>query len=210
MTMLSRRAFAAFAFCTALVMSAGVRADTAADANSAQSAIRALADKALVLVNDKAMSDKDRADKFRVLFQDSFDIPEVGKFVLGRHWKNATPDQQKEFLTDFTDFTVLTWSTRFKDYSGVSFELVGASAADDGFIIVDSLVKRSQGDPLHLGWRVHKVDGQWRITDILVEGVSMALTQRQDFAGAMQSSGGKLENLLATMRKKNDELRAGK
>ncbi len=130
--------------------------------------------------------------------------------MLGRHWKTATPEQQQDFITAFEDFTVLTWSTRFKDYSGVSFKLEGASPADTGFWIVDSRVIRNQGDPLLLGWRVHQVDGGWRITDILVEGVSMALTQRQDFASAIQSSGGTIASLLATMHKKIDELRAGK
>lgn len=210
MTMLSRRVFAAIAFGAVLMMGAvSARADDA-EANDAQKFIRALADKALVLVNDKAMSDKDRADKFRTLFIATFDIPEIGKFVLGRHWKNATPQQQQDFIVSFEDFTVLTWSTRFKDYSGVSFELDGATPADEGFYIVDSRIKRSQGEPLPLGWRVHKVDGQWRITDILVEGVSMALTQRQDFAAAIQSSGGTVDSLLTTMHKKIEELRAGK
>ncbi|HEY1723520.1 MAG TPA: ABC transporter substrate-binding protein [Magnetospirillaceae bacterium] len=211
MTVLSRRAFAAFTFCAALCLGiAGARADDAATANDAQNFIHGMADKALVLVNDKNLSDKDRADRFKDLFVQAFDIPEVGKFVLGRHWKTASPTQQKDFIESFEDFTVLTWSTRFKDYSGVSFEIEGSSPADEGYWVVDSLVKRAQGEPLHLGWRIHKVDGAWKITDILVEGVSMALTQRQDFASAIQSSGGTVESLLATMHRKIEELRAGK
>jgi phospholipid transport system substrate-binding protein len=209
MTLLSRRAFAAFALSTVLLAGTAARADEAADANAAQTFIRGLADKALVLVNNKTISDKDRADRFRDLFVASFDIPQIGQFVLGRHWKAATPAQRTDFLKSFEEFTVLTWSTRFKDYSGVSFELEGASPAENGYWIVESHIKRSQGDPLPLGWRVHKVDGAWRITDIIVEGVSMALTQRQDFSSAMQSSGGTIETLLATMHKKIEELRAG-
>lgn len=211
MTGLTRRAFAAFTICAALLAgTAGARADQAADAADAQKFINGLASNALILVNDKAMSDKDRAEKFRTLFVATFDLPEIGKFVLGRHWKNATPAQQKDFIEFFEDFTVLTWSTRFKDYSGVSFAIDGAAPADDGYWQVDLRIIRNQGDPLPLGWRIHKVDGNWRITDILVEGVSMALTQRQDFASAMQSSGGSLDALLDAMHKKTDELKAGK
>lgn len=211
MTGLTRRAFAAFALCAALLAGTGVvRADQAADAADAQKFINAMANSALVLVNDKAMSDKERADKFRTLFVATFDLPEIGKFVLGRHWKTATPDQQKAFVKAFEDYTVLTWSTRFKDYSGVSFAVDGASPTDDGYWQVDLRIIRAQGEPLPLGWRVHKVDGAWRITDILVEGVSMALTQRQDFASAMQSSGGSLDALLDAMHKKIGELEAGK
>jgi phospholipid transport system substrate-binding protein len=210
MILLLRRGFTAFLLCIALIAGIGAaRADDAADAADAQAFIRGMADKALVLVNDKQISDKERIERFRTLFIASFDIPEIGKFVLGRHWKTATPEQQQDFIKSFEDFTVLTWSTRFKDYSGVSFELDGANPAGDGFVVVDLQIKRAQGEPLPLGWRVHKVDGAWKVTDILVEGVSMALTQRQDFAAAMQSSGGKLEDLLGAMHKKIDQLRGG-
>jgi phospholipid transport system substrate-binding protein len=212
-----RRAFAAVAIVATLSLGAAgaallsapsARADQAADDASAQSFIGTLADKALVLVNSKTVSDADRTSGFRTLFVASFDIPDIGRFVLGRHWKTATPDQQKDFLNSFEEYTVLTWSTRFKDYTGVRFEVQGASPADDGFVIVQSRILRSQGDPLEIGWRVHRVDGGWRITDILIENVSMALTQRQDFAASIQSSGGSVESLLVTMHKKIEELRA--
>jgi phospholipid transport system substrate-binding protein len=214
-----RRAFAAIAIlatvsllgaapATILLGATNARADQAADAAASQIFIHTLADKALVLVNAKDMKDSDRASGFKTLFVEAFDIPDIGRFVLGRHWKSATPEQQKDFLGAFEDYTVLTWSTRFKDYTGVSFVVEGATPADDGFMIVESRIVRSQGDPLQVGWRVHQVAGAWRITDILIENVSMALTQRQDFAASIQSSGGSVESLLATMHKKIDELRA--
>ena len=204
-----RRAFAAVLIAASLVTAAaGARADQAADAAAAQTFIRTLADKALVLVNSTTMKDAERAEGFRALFVEAFDIPEIGRFVLGRHWKSASPDQQQQFLKAFEDFTVLTWSTRFKDYSGVSLEILGASPADEGFMIVESRIVRTQGDPLPVGWRVHKVGEQWKITDILIEDVSMALTQRQDFAAVIQSSGNSVGGLLDTMNKKIGELRA--
>lgn len=211
MTVLTRRAFAALAIFAALYAGIGsARADQPADGAEAQNFIHTLASNALVLVNDKSLSDRDRADRFRTLFVAAFDLPEIGKFVLGRHWKTATADQQKAFVKAFEDYTVLTWSTRFKDYSGVSFTVDGASPQDDGFWQVDLRILRSQGEPLPLSWRIHKVDGAWRITDILVEGVSMALTQRQDFASAMQASGGSLDALLDAMDKKVAELQGDK
>jgi len=211
MTVLLRRAFAALAIFSVLLLgAAAARADQGADADDGMKFLRGLADQALALVNAKDIGDADRAEKFRGLFVASFDIPEIGRFVLGRHWKSASATQQRDFLKAFEDFTVLTWSTRFKDYSGVSFEVDGAAPADDGYWLVDSRILRKAGDPLPLGWRIHRVDGHWRITDILIEGVSMALTQRQDFASAMQANGGKIDDLLSAMHKKIDELRAGK
>ncbi len=205
-----RRAFAAVAIFAALLLGpVGARADQAADAADSQRFIQALADKALVLVNSTTLKDSERAEEFRTLFVAAFDIPDIGRFVLGRHWKAATPAQQQDFLKSFEDFTVLTWSTRFKDYTGVRFQVEGATPADDGFMIVDSKIFRKDGDPLQVGWRMHQVGGGWRITDILIENVSMALTQRQDFASSIQSSGGSVELLLKTMHAKIEELRAG-
>jgi phospholipid transport system substrate-binding protein len=204
-----RRALAAFAIVAVFLVAAPPsHADEAADAASSQAFIRDLAQRALVIVNSKTMKDAERADGFRALFVVAFDIPDIGRFVLGRHWRTASADQQQQFLAAFEDFTVLTWSTRFKDYSGVSLEVEGASPAEEGYLIVDSRIVRKQGDPLPVGWRVHKVDGKWKITDILIENVSMALTQRQDFSAVVQSSGGTVDGLLATMHKKIDELRA--
>ena len=206
-----RRVFAAIAVLATLFLAFGARADEAADeaadAADAQTFIRTLADRALVLVNARDMKDAARAEGFRTLFVEAFDIPDIGRFVLGRHWKGATPEQQQDFLKSFEDYTVLTWSTRFKDYSGVSLDVLGASPADGGYLIVQSRIVRAQGDPLGVGWRVHKVDDKWKITDILIENVSMALTQRQDFSAVVQSSGGTVDGLLVTMHKKIEELR---
>jgi phospholipid transport system substrate-binding protein len=205
-----RRGFAAIAMVAAILFGAsGARADEAAEAASAQTFIRTLADQALVYVNSKTMSDAERSAGFRKLFVEAFDIPDIGRFVLGRHWKSASADQQQDFLKAFEEFTVLTWSTRFKDYSGVSLVVDGASPADEGYFLVESHIVRLQGEPLPVGWRAHKVDAKWKITDILIENVSMALTQRQDFASVIQSSGGTVDGLLTTMHKKIDELRAG-
>ena len=205
-----RRAFAAVALLVSLALApaAAFAADPAAEATDAQAFIRTLADKALVLVNSQSIKDSERAEGFHVLFVACFDIPDIGRFVLGRHWKNATPEQQKDFLKSFEDYTVLTWSTRFKDYSGVRLEITGGAPADEGYYLVDSSIVRSVGDPLAVSWRVHRVDGAWRITDILIENVSMALTQRQDFAASIQSSGGQVASLLDTMHRKIEELRA--
>lgn len=201
-----RRALAALVVLTALSAVTAARAEPSADPKAAQSFIRDLADRALVLVNDKSLGAKDRAERFRALFAASFDIPEIGKFVLGRHWKTASDDQRGAFVKAFEDFTVYTWSTRFKDYSGVSFTVLGGSNEGTD-ALVDSRIERTHGDPIPLQWRVHQIAPGLRITDILVEGVSMALTQRQDFAALLQSNGGKIDALLEAMNQKTDELK---
>lgn len=184
----------------------GARADDGADARNF---VVDLTDKAIVLVGNKDISDQARVAKFRALFVASFDMPEIGQFVLGRHWSKATAEQQQQFLTLFEDFTVLTWSRRFKEYSGVSVEVEGVAPADKGDELVDTMIKRPQGDPIPLQWKVHHTSEGWRIIDIIVQGVSMGLTQRQDFASAIQSNGGNIQGLLQTLSAKVDQLKSG-
>jgi phospholipid transport system substrate-binding protein len=193
------------ALSAAVCWGAGVAA--AAQPSDPEAFVRDLARTAITTVADRTISPAERADRFRTLFLASFDLPEIGRFVLGRHWRTATEPQRQEFQDLFADFTVLTWTRRFKDYHGETLDVRGALPDNDGGWLVDSRILRDQAQPLTVRWRVHPAkDSGWRITDIVVENASMAVTLRSDFAGAMQANGGHMEALLASMRDKNAQL----
>jgi len=171
--------------------------------------IEKLADNAITMVADKSLSETSRNDRFRTLFEQSFDIPAIGKFVLARYWKAASPDQQQEFLRLFEDMNVLTWAKRFKDYSGEKLQVTNANKdAEHGDWLVESKLQRVQGPPVVVQWRLHEVAEGLRVTDIFVEGVSMAQTSRQDYSATLQGNGGKLDALLSAMRTKIDQMKA--
>jgi len=171
--------------------------------------IQKLADTAITTVADKQLAETERDERFRKLFVNSFDLPAIGKFVLARYWKTATPDQQTEFLKLFEDQVVLTWAKRFKDYSGEKLLIAASNKEDDHSWVVDSQILREKGPGIPVQWRLHDMpDGSLRITDIIVEGVSMAITQRQDFSSTLQGIGGKIDALLSAMRTKVDQLKA--
>ena len=158
---------------------------------------------------DKQLAETERDERFRKLFVSSFDLPAIGKFVLARYWKTATPDQQTEFLKLFEDQVVLTWAKRFKDYSGEKLQIDASNKEDEHNWLVDSQILREKGPGIPVQWRLHDMpDGSLRITDIIVEGVSMAITQRQDFSSTLQGIGGKIDALLSAMRTKIDQLKA--
>ncbi len=191
------------------IPASGRAATTATTTQDAQTFIQRLAHEAITTVADSQLSDAERDDHFRRLFVSSFDIPEIGRFVLSRYWRTATPDQQQNFLKLFEDINVLTWAQRFKDYHGETLETLGATKDGDRGWIVDSRITRKQGPPIPVQWRIRQSDdGSFRVVDIIVEGVSMAITYRSDYAAAMQSSGGRVDSLLAAMRKKIDQLKA--
>ena len=192
---------------TALLSSQAGAADKTPD--DAKAFIQNLAQQAISTVAQRDLSDSERNDRFRRLFVSSFDLPQISQFVLARYWRSATPDQQQEFIKLFQEMQVLNWAQRFKDYKGEN--LVATNAAKDGDkgFSVDSQLNHAPAQPLPVQWKVHQADdGQLRVTDIVVEGVSMAITQRSDYNSMLQGNGGKIDGLLTALRTKVDQMRA--
>lgn len=170
-----------------------------------------LAGKAMETMTAKGISDVERSQRFRSQFTADVDLPEIGKFVLGRHWRAATPEQQQEFLKAFEDIVVLTWATRFKDYGGDLRHVVTNAAVDgERGIVVESKVERDHQSPINLQWKLKKGEADLRVVDLVVEGASMAITYRNEYASVIQANGGKIDGLLGAMRTKVAELQAAK
>ncbi len=209
MKTITRSVFLRVVFTALLVLGLQVSPSQAKSEDDAKAFISTLAQRALASVADHQVPPAERDERFRKLFVTSFDIPEIARFVLSRYWRMATPEQQQEFVSLFEDINVLTWAKRFQDYNGESLETVGATKDGDRGWVIDSHILRNQGPQIPVQWRVRQGDdGSFRIVDIIVEGVSMAITHRSDYAAAMQANGGKIDGLLAIMRTKREQLKA--
>lgn len=203
-----RRTFLAALTGLALFFAHAPLAANAADQDP-KAFVTGLADKAMSTMTAKGLSDQERTNRFRALFTSEVDVPEIGKFVLGRYWRGATPEQQQEFLASFEDIVVLTWSSRFKDYGGdLRHTVTNVSQDGERGITVDSKVDRQSQQPIGLQWRLKQGDAGLRVVDLVVEGSSMAITYRSEYASVIQSNGGKVEGLLAALRTKLAELKA--
>jgi phospholipid transport system substrate-binding protein len=176
--------------------------------DEAKAFISNLAQQAITTVAQRELSDTERNDRFRRLFVASFDLPQISQFVLGRYWRTSTPEQQQDFIKLFQEMQVLNWAQRFKDYKGQNLEVTSSSKDDKGFT-VESQINHPPAQPMPVQWKVRQGDdGQLRVTDIVVEGVSMAITQRSDYNSMLQGNGGKVDGLLTALRTKVDQMRA--
>jgi phospholipid transport system substrate-binding protein len=200
--------FAAAVALTSLPTHHVLGASSAGTSNGAKQFITDLANRAIGVMADKSLSDKDRVQKFHDLFIASFDLPTIGQHVLGRFWNSASADQRSKFLNLFEQQEVLVWSSRFKTYNGEKLSVDSADEEDGGGWKVESKISRSSGAPIPLEWTVAQMGNNWRISDISVEGASMALTLRQDFSSVISANGGKVDALLTAMQKKIDQLRS--
>lgn len=187
--MLNRRSFLVSA--TALsAFVAAVPAFAAVNEQAARDFIQALGNETVATFSDKSMSRPQAVERFKVLLNKGFDVPYIGRWVLGRFWNQASPDEQREYLGLFEGLIVETYANRFADYSGEQFRITGARVDGDTDALVQTQISRPNGPPVNVEWRVRERDGQFRIIDVSVEGVSMGITQRSEFASVIQSSGG--------------------
>ncbi len=150
---------------------------------------------------------KERAKLFAELFEKSVDMEGVGKFVLGRYYRLATPEQLTRYNSLFQDFVVLTYAQRLGDYAGQSMTIKNAIPDGEQFIVA-SAIERADGPPIIVDWRVKQVGAELRIVDVTIEGVSMAQSQREDFASVIQAGGGTVDALLKKLTEQNAKLRA--
>lgn len=182
-------------------MIAAVKGDTVIDGSKAL--IEDIAGRGIGFLSDSSLSEDRREAEFRDLLNDAFDMETIGRFALGRYWKSATAEERKEYQKLFNSMIVRVYTARFKEYDGQKLEVTGArkdTASED--VIVNTLIIPKKGnEKFTVEWRVRKKGGKYNVVDILVEGVSMALTQRSDFASVIQRGGGKVEVLLEHLRK---------
>lgn len=200
MKLFGRRAFLAGILAAGVVLSGrpGI-----ADANVSPSEfIASLGDRAVSALTGSQLSREERETRFRELLDTHFDVPAIGKFVLGRYWRAATEEEKQEFLKLFEELLVKSYARRFAEYSGESFEVRNVRDEANGEALVQSLVVRPNAENIRVDWRLRSDNSEFRILDVIVEGLSMAVTQRDEFASVIQSKGGKIAGLLEVLRQK--------
>lgn len=157
------------------------------------------------------MPSDQRPAEFRQLFAEEFDVPLIARFVFGRYWRAAAPAQQQELIDTFRDYLIARYGDRLSAYadSGRTPVVTGARPVEDGFLVNSVVVfghNPTQGGrgvalaPLTVDWRLVEEAGGYKIADVIVDGVSMAITQRSEFADEIQRGGGQLPALVAILR----------
>jgi len=166
--------------------------------------INQLVGQAINVIVDKNSTQAVREQKFRTLLQTGFDIPRISRFVLGRYWNAANDDQRKQFSELFEDWIVRTYAARFGQYTGEKIQLVGTrNEGPTTTVVVSQFVSPSGAPPAKVEWVVRKTgDNNYTVVDVSIEGVSMALTQRDEIAAVADRNGGTVDGLNRAMQDK--------
>jgi len=143
-----------------------------------------------------------REARFREFFHSDFDCAGIARFVLGRYWRSASEEEQQEFVKLFEDYVVFVYATRLSNFGGETMKVRGSRSDGDGVVVSTEVASPGAASPLKIDWRLVTENGAYKINDVIVEGVSMAVTQRSEFASVVQRNGGQLRGLIAMMREK--------
>lgn len=184
-----------------LIATASLAAPPPVNPTDAVAFMNRLWGRAVEVLNNKA-DPAIRAARFRELFHEDFDCPGIARFVLGRYWRNASEEEQQEFVKLFEDYVVFVYTARLSNFGGEVFKVRGSRSDGDGVIVSTDIVSPGSTSPLRMDWRLVTGNGAYKISDVIVEGVSMMVTQRSEFASVVQRSGGQVRGLIAMMREK--------
>ena len=169
-------------------------------ADSAENFVRGLADDVIFILRDTTITEDQFIAEFRSFIELGFDVPIVGRFALGPYWRTASEEQRQEYLTVFTDYIVNTYATRFRQYSGESFEVGGTREINDSETIVTSTIIRPKKEDISVDWHVRDNNGTYKIIDILFEGLRLGLSLRDEFSSVIRAGGGNLQVLIDDLR----------
>ncbi len=183
----------------ALAMLFTVSAASAAAVTPQQSFIDGIAGNVLSIVQGK-MSDQAKASALEAIFLKNVDFDWVAKFVLGRHFRAATPAQQTDYIAAYKPFLIKNYVARLTKYTGQSYKITGTKQTSDGASLVSMQLVDPNGPPVLVDYRVIGRPGAFKVSDIVVEDVSLITTQRAEFNAFVSKNG--LPALIDALKKK--------
>lgn len=194
---------------TALLSASFVRAAPAA--NPAEAFVTENVARGFTILNSTTLSEEQRSSQFRSFMLSLTDVRRIGMFTLGQYANGASEQDIETFISAFSDYAVAIYESRLSKYKSQTVRVTGSvqRTADDVVVNADIIDPTSPNGPtLKAAFRVRKTsDGRPIVTDMQVEGIWLALSQRSDFTGFLAQHGGRVADLTADLQRQTQLLR---
>ena len=171
-------------------------------ADDAASFVGQAADSVLALARDKGLSQHKFKEGLRTIAEQDFDVPRIARFALGQYWRSASDTDRQEFVEAFEDYMVEVYATHFRQYSGANFKVVGQRAQGDTTMVTTEIAQASGQPPAKVIWQIARQPNGYKITDVAMEGISQAVTYREEFSSVIEQHGGQISTLTQQLREK--------
>jgi phospholipid transport system substrate-binding protein len=168
----------------------------------AEAFVQSRAQKIIGVLANKSMTAAQKNASFHTAIDELADVPRVTNFVLGKYARTITPDQKARFSVAFRTYAEGVYQNRLGDYHGENLKVTGSVVRKPGDVIVNTVVAGGQvSQPLPVAWRVLNTGGAWKVVDVQVSGVWLAITQQQDFVSTIDNAGGNIDVLIGQLQR---------
>lgn len=178
---------------------ASAGAARALDGAQAEAFVRKTVDEVLAILRE-ASAQEPRTEKMLELFRRRAALPQIARFTAGVAWRSMSEAQQQAFVDAFEHYAARIYANRIGEYSGETVEVTGSQDAGKRGVLVTSVVK-AQGQPeTRIDWLIDDRGGEPRLVDVVAEGVSLSISQREEFAAMLDRRGGDIDKFIADLR----------
>tara|TARA_B100000902_G_scaffold385098_1_gene426054 strand:+ start:1741 stop:2340 length:600 start_codon:yes stop_codon:yes gene_type:complete len=148
------------------------------------------------------LSKEERIEKLKKIAIDTVDISGIGFYSLGKHRKNMTDEKKTEYQKIFKEYFLRSFSSRLAEYSNPVIEVNSKEKINENYTIVSSVLVATDKRPeIKIEWRIYTKDkNKPLIRDLIIEGLSLARTQKEEFNSIIQSSGGDINALFDSLK----------
>jgi phospholipid transport system substrate-binding protein len=162
--------------------------------------VRQLSEKIIAVINGPG-SLAEKRERILPLIDQNVDVDGIGRFCLGRFWRMATPQQQQKFLKLFHRVLLNSITDKLGEYKGVRVSTGASTPRGSGQTAVATVIERPGQPQTNVQWVIGQVGGTPKVQDVIGEGVSLSLTQRQDYSSYLQRNNNNIDALLAAMQR---------
>ena len=147
------------------------------------------------------LTKEQRIDKLKEIAKETVDIKGIGFYSLGAYRKNLSKDQLTSYMNIFEEYFLKSFSSRLAEYSNPEIEVNSKKKLNENYTIVSSTLVATDSRPeVKIEWRVYtKNPENLLIRDLIIEGLSLARTQKEEFSSIINSNDGKIEALLKNL-----------
>jgi phospholipid transport system substrate-binding protein len=158
------------------------------------------------VLNNRTLSSAQRIRTFGEIVNEIADIPRITTFVLGKYARTITPGQMQRFGPIFRQYEQNVYETRLSDFHGQTVTVTGSVARQADDVIVNTLIGGGGlQQPLPVAWRVLGGDARWKVVDVQVNGIWLAITQQQDFVSTIDNHGGAVDALISQLQQQTEQ-----
>ena len=160
--------------------------------------VNELVNEAIEKLSDKSLTDEKKKFFVEEIALENVDINALGLYTLGELRKSANDEDISNYQKSFEKYFLKSLTSRLNDYSSGKFQVIGEDIKSSNYTIVNSIITPGDGSPeIKVDWRIYtKIPDKPLIRDLIVEGLSLARTQKEEFASILNSNNNEIKSLI--------------